>query len=79
MLKGLGRVTDREFQALQSSVNAIDRSMSEDQFKSELNKIITTFENMKAAPAATAPAPSAVPSVGGNFNGEKVLKVEKVN
>ncbi len=54
MLKGLGRVTDREFQALTSSINAIDRSMSEDQFKTELSKIIGTFENMKSGtPAAT--------------------------
>lgn len=61
MLKGLGRVTDREFQALTSSINAIDRSMTEGQFKEELGKIITTFENMKGAvPDATTSSPNVI-------------------
>lgn len=55
MLKGLGRVTDREFQALQQSMSSISRSNSEAQFKTELNKIITTLENMKT-PTTGIPA-----------------------
>lgn len=58
MLHGLGRVTDREFQALQSSMTAIDTSMSEGQFKSELNKVIDTLQKMQPTSNASGSAKS---------------------
>lgn len=39
LLHGLGRVTDREFQALTSAVTSLSTNLSEDAFKSELKNI----------------------------------------
>lgn len=47
LLHGLGRVTDREFQALTSAVTALGPNLSESQFKTEL-KNITDQINAKA-------------------------------
>jgi len=43
ILHGLGRVTDREFQALQSAVTSLSTSESEDQFKKDLKTLIDGF------------------------------------
>lgn len=52
LLHGLGRVTDREFQALTSAVTSLSTSTSESQFKSEL-KDITDRINTKIDTGST--------------------------
>lgn len=52
LLHGLGRVTDREFQALTSAVTSLSSSTSESQFKSEL-KDITDRINTKIDTGST--------------------------
>lgn len=49
LLHGIGRVTDREFQALQSSITSLSTNISESQFKTELNNVITQI-NSKLSP-----------------------------
>src|SRR5205823_1419347 len=46
LLHGLGRVTDREFQALSHAVTSLSTNLSEDEFKTEL-KTITDRINQK--------------------------------
>lgn len=56
ILHGLGRVTDREFQALQSAVTSLSTNESEEQFKTDLKNVTDTV-NAKMAelqPAITA-------------------------
>lgn len=48
ILHGLGRVTDREFQALQSSITDLSPNLSEGEFKKELGTITDTI-NAKIA------------------------------
>lgn len=52
ILHGLGRVTDREFQALQSSITSLSPSLSEGEFKDEL-KTVTDLINQKVQDAQT--------------------------
>jgi hypothetical protein len=75
ILHGLGRVTDREFQALTSAVTALDTNLSEGQFKTEL-KDITDRINSKIAESndtdqtgdnSTSTATSNVDLSGFNF------------
>lgn len=44
ILHGLGRVTDREFQALQSSITSLNTNLSEDEFKKELKNVTDTID-----------------------------------
>jgi hypothetical protein len=50
LLHGLGRVTDREFQALSSAVTALGPNLSEDQFKTELKTITDTINKKMSQP-----------------------------
>ncbi len=70
ILHGLGRVTDREFQALQSSITSLSPNLSEEEFKTELGNI-TNMINSKVADANThngISLPSGT-SASGNYNG----------
>lgn len=55
LLHGLGRVTDREFQALTSAVTSLSTNLSEDAFKSELKNITDTI-NAKISGKAQTPS-----------------------
>lgn len=75
ILHGLGRVTDREFQALQSSVTALNTSMSEGEFKSELKKITDTINTKMGTAGTTSTDTSTTGDItkgtSGTFNGSK--------
>ncbi len=45
ILHGLGRVTDREFQALQSSITSLNTNLSEGEFKREFNSLYQTISD----------------------------------
>ncbi len=59
LLHGLGRVTDREFQALQSAITDLSPNLSESEFKTELTNVIKTV-NDKIAQTQTS-STSSVP------------------
>lgn len=65
-LRGLGAMSDREFGTLSSSVAALDRSMSENDFKAELARIQTVLQN-SVAKLSGGGQPSGQ-SGGGNVN-----------
>lgn len=49
ILHGLGRVTDREFQALQSSITSLNTNLPEEDFKKELQNVTNTVNQMVIA------------------------------
>lgn len=59
LLHGLGRITDREFQALSSALTSLSPSLSEGQFKSELADI-TNQINTKVSSQPTTSSNSAI-------------------
>ncbi len=54
ILHGLGRVTDREFQALQSAVTSLGTNLSESQFKKELEDITNQINAAATQPQTTS-------------------------
>ncbi len=71
ILHGLGRVTDREFQALQSSITSLNTNLSEKEFKREFDSLYQTI-NDKIAQDTThngITLPGAVSSSGSNYGG----------
>lgn len=46
LLHGLGRVTDREFQALSSAITSLSPDLPEGDFKTELNNLITRIDKL---------------------------------
>lgn len=61
VLKGLGRVTDREFKALSDAVTALDRRMSEGQFKKELATIEMNLAGVRSRTTQPNAAPPPTP------------------
>lgn len=71
ILHGLGRVTDREFQSLQSSITSLNPNLSESEFKNEL-KSVTDFVNQKINDTNThngIQLPTPQNQGNGNYNG----------
>jgi hypothetical protein len=58
-LRGLGAMSDREFATLSSAAGALDASMSEQAFKTELERIHKALQSTVDAGGAAAPAPDA--------------------
>lgn len=62
LLHGLGRVTDREFQALTSAVTSLSTNLSEGEFKNELANITS---RINAASGGTIAAPTSGTTTSG--------------
>lgn len=71
ILHGLGRVTDREFQSLQSAITSLNPSLSEAEFKKELQSVTDTV-NQKVIDLNThngISLPTNPDDSGGTYNG----------
>lgn len=67
-LKGQGQISDKERAMLASAATALNRGLSENDYKAELGKVRGQFERMQAAPQTTTQPGAAV--VGGPKNGD---------
>lgn len=74
LLHGLGRVTEKEFQALQSSLTSLSPNLSESQFRTELKNIT---DRISALSTSSTSSDSSTPNAG-TLSADEVSKVTQM-
>jgi hypothetical protein len=74
---GFGQLSDKERQVLENAATALRKGLSEEDAQRYLNDIKGMAQKVLGAEGQSSGSGS-VPSVGGSFNGEKVISVKRI-